>query len=443
MIAAWDGSETASPARRFSLEREVDNRTMQNNLAKVARNRPSRGRSAAHPAPSNSNLKLVSDEAAAPDHRRILAYLAAEKPATPCLVVDLDIVATKYHGLRQALPAAEIFYAVKANPAPEVLARLAALGSSFDTASAGEIRQVLATGADPKRISFGNTIKKTSDIAFAHEVGVDLFAFDSEAELRKIAAAAPGARVFCRILVEGKGALWPLNKKFGCAPQMAADLLVLAPALGLVPYGVSFHVGSQQLDPTQWAGAIAEAKRIFDRTASHGVALKMVDLGGGFPATYGPGIPAVAAYGAAIARALEESFGDRQPEVIVEPGRYMVGDAGVLETEVVLVSRKSYDDDRRWVYLDIGRFGGLAEAEGEAIRYRIRPVSQSAAAEAPVVLAGPTCDSADILYDKAGYALPADLACGDRLRIFSTGAYTTTYSAVNFNGFAPLRAIYI
>ena len=413
---------------------------MKSNLAKVNRNR-------SVPAPvANSNVKLTVAEtptALAPDHSRIISYLEAHKPATPCLVVDLSIVAGKYGDLRAALPAAEIFYAVKANPAPEILGRLVALGSSFDTASAGEIRQVLAAGAKPANISFGNTIKKPADIAFAHEVGVDLFAFDSAAELKKIASHAPGARVFCRILVEGKGALWPLNKKFGCAPEMAADLLIGAAELGLVPFGVSFHVGSQQLDPAQWGAAIAEAKWVFDRAAEQGVTLRMVDLGGGFPATYGPGTPGVAAYGAAIQRALKASFGVNQPEIIIEPGRYMVGDAGVLETEVVLVSQKSYDDDRRWVYLDVGRFGGLAEVEGEAIRYRIRPVAESEAPEAPVVLAGPTCDSADILYDKAGYTLPADLECGDRLRLYSTGAYTTTYSAVNFNGFDPLRAIYI
>jgi ornithine decarboxylase len=413
---------------------------MKNNLAKVSRSR------SANPAVANSNVKLAiaaAPEALAPDHSRIISYLEANKPATPCLVVDLSIVAGKYGDLRSALPAAEIFYAVKANPAPELLGRLVALGSSFDTASAGEIRQVLAAGAKPAQISFGNTIKKPADIAFAHEAGVDLFAFDSEAELKKLASHAPGARVFCRILVEGKGALWPLNKKFGCAPEMAADLLISAASLGLKPYGVSFHVGSQQLDPAQWGAAIAEAKWVFDRAAEQGVTLRMVDLGGGFPATYGPGVPTVAAYGAAIQRALKASFGANQPEIIIEPGRYMVGDAGVLETEVVLVSQKSYDDDRRWVYLDVGRFGGLAEVEGEAIRYRIRPVAESNAPEAPVVLAGPTCDSADILYDKAGYTLPADLESGDRLRLYSTGAYTTTYSAVNFNGFDPLRAIYI
>jgi ornithine decarboxylase len=418
---------------------------MKNNLAKVSRSRSVNPRSIGG-AVANSNVKLAvaaTPEALAPDHSRIISYLEANKPATPCLVVDLSIVAGKYGDLRSALPAAEIFYAVKANPAAEILGRLVALGSSFDTASAGEIRQVLAAGAKPAQISFGNTIKKPADIAFAHSVGVDLFAFDSEAELKKLAQHAPGARVFCRILVEGKGALWPLNKKFGCAPEMAADLLIGATKLGLVPVGVSFHVGSQQLDPAQWGAAIAEAKWVFDRAAEQGVTLRMIDLGGGFPATYGPGVPTVAAYGAAIQRALKASFGANQPEIIIEPGRYMVGDAGVLETEVVLVSQKSYDDARRWVYLDIGRFGGLAEVEGEAIRYRIRPVAESNAPEAPVVLAGPTCDSADILYDKAGYTLPADLESGDRLRLYSTGAYTTTYSAVNFNGFDPLRAIYI
>src|SRR3569623_1844951 len=418
---------------------------MNTNLAKVARSRSSNTQAVA-----NSNLKLaVAAEpqaplvAGAPDHSRNISYLEANQPAPPCLVVDLSIVAGKYGDLRAALPAADIFYAVKANPAPEILGCLVARGSSFDTASAGEIRQVMAAGAKPAQISFGNTIKKPADIAFAHAQGVALFALDSEAELAKIAEHAPGARVFCRILVEGKGALWPLNKMLGCVPEMAADLLVAAASQGLKPVGVSFHVGSQQLDPAQWGAAIANAKWVFDRAAAQGVTLSLIDLGGGFPATYGPGVPAVAAYGAAIQLALKASFGAKQPEIIIEPGRYMVGDAGVLETEVVLVSQKSYEDDRRCVYLDVGRFGGLAEVEGEALRYRIRPVAESKAPEAPVVLAGPTCASADILYDKAGYTLPSDLKSGDKLRLYSTVSYTTTYSAVNFNGFDPLRAIYI
>ncbi len=374
---------------------------------------------------------------------KVLRFLDEQRPATPCLVVDLDVVGEKYRRLTAALPLGEVFYAVKANPAQEVLARLAQLGASFDTASTGEIAQVLALGVAPEKISFGNTIKKQADIAWAHARGVTLYAFDSEAELEKLAAAAPGAQVFCRILIDGEGALWPLNRKFGCDPRMAADLLVRARDLGLVPYGVSFHVGSQQMQPEQWDSAIAAAKSVFRQVAEAGIDLQMIDLGGGFPATYNAPISAIDTYGDAIMTAMTRHFGNDLPRMILEPGRYMVGDAGVLEAEVVLISTKSYDEDRRWVYLDIGRFGGLAEVEGEGIRYRIRPVRKMKGKDGPVVLAGPTCDSADILYDKANYQMPRDLKIGDRVRIFSTGAYTTTYSAVNFNGFEPLKAYYI
>lgn len=375
---------------------------------------------------------------------RVLKFLEETQPATPCLVVDLDIVERKYQGLTQSLPLAEVFYAVKANPAPEVLGRLAKLGASFDTASSGEIRSVMAHGVPAEKISFGNTIKKAADIAWAHQQGVKLYAFDSEAELEKLAVHAPGAQVFCRILVEAEGALWPLNRKFGCVPDMAADLLAKAAALGLQPYGISFHVGSQQLDASQWERPVAAAKAVFDKLAEQGIELKMIDLGGGFPANYTTGGKGIESYGDAIMTSITKHFGNRLPRIIVEPGRYMVGDAGVLEAEVVLISRKSYNaDDRRWVYLDIGRFGGLAETEGEAIRYRIEPSRMIDGDKQPVVLAGPTCDSADILYDKARYEMPVDLKIGDRVRIFSAGAYTTTYSAVNFNGFEPLKAYYI
>ncbi|HET6158226.1 MAG TPA: type III PLP-dependent enzyme [Dongiaceae bacterium] len=374
---------------------------------------------------------------------KVEQFLNDRRPATPCLVVDLDVVAEKYRGLTTALPLAEVFYAVKANPAQEVLSRLADLGASFDTASAGEIAQVLSLGVAPERVSSGNTIKKQSDIAWAYARGVKLYAFDSKAELEKIAEAAPGAQVFCRILIDGEGALWPLNRKFGCAPKMAGDLLIQARELGLEPYGVSFHVGSQQMLPGQWDAAVASVKKVFKQVAKAGIDLQMIDLGGGFPSRYNTPVEAIGAYGDAIMNAMTRHFGNDLPRMIVEPGRYMVGDAGVLEAEVVLISTKSYGEDRRWVYLDIGRFGGLAEVEGEGIRYRIRPVREMGTDEGPVVLAGPTCDSADILYDKANYHMPRDLKIGDRVRIFATGAYTTTYSAVNFNGFEPLKAYYI
>src|SRR5580692_1936175 len=164
----------------------------------------------------------------------------------PCLVVDLDVVRENYGAFAKALPDSRVFYAVKANPAPELLTLLVSLGSCFDTASVAEIEMVLAAGAAPERISFGNTIKKERDIARAYALGVRLFAVDCKAEVEKIGRAAPGAKVFCRILCDCVGAEWPLSRKFGCDPQMAVDVLDCAKQLGLVPHGISFHVGSQQ-----------------------------------------------------------------------------------------------------------------------------------------------------------------------------------------------------
>ena len=369
--------------------------------------------------------------------KKIKRFLADRQPQTPCLVVDLDVVRQAYKKLSRAIPEAVIYYAVKANPAEQILSLLASLGSSFDCASLNEIDQVLAAGGSAERISFGNTIKRRSDIAAAHARGVRLFAFDSREELEKIADAAPGARVFCRILTSGAGAEWPLSRKFGCEPEMAEHLLLAARDLGVVPCGVSFHVGSQQRDPRQWDDAVAAAAKLFRSLAEAGIELDLLNVGGGFPARYRRKLPVLCAYGAAIRRAVHRYFGNRLPNVIVEPGRQMVGEAGIIQTEVLLISRKARGDDRRWVYLDIGKFGGLAETEGEAIQYPVK--SRRRGKSERVILAGPTCDSADVLYERSNYRLPLDLSIGDKIEIRATGAYTSTYASVGFNGFEPLR----
>lgn len=370
---------------------------------------------------------------------RITKFLAENQVETPCLVVDLDVVEQNYKALTRLLPQARTFYAVKANPAVEIVHRLAGLGSGFDIASPGEIDLCLTEGIAADRMSYGSTIKKERDIAYAYGRGVRLFAFDSEVELQKLAKVAPGAQVFCRVLMDCGGAEWPLSRKFGCSPDMAADLLVKARSFGLDPYGVAFHVGSQQTDLSQWNTAIELVSRLFTVLHKHDVELRMVNLGGGFPARYRAEVPPVEAYAQAVMQAVTRHFGNRLPDLIVEPGRGIVGDAGVILSEVVLISSKDYDDDKRWVYLDIGKFSGLAETMDEAIKYRIR-TPRDGGPEGPVVLAGPTCDSADILYEKADYRLPLDLQVGDRVQILATGAYTTTYSSIGFNGFPPLKS---
>ena len=360
----------------------------------------------------------------------------------PVLIVDLDVVRDNYTAFAKSLPDTRVFYAVKANPAPEVLSLLAGLGSCFDTASVAEIEMALAAGATPDRISYGNTIKKERDIARAFALGIRLYAVDCAAEVEKVARAAPGARVFCRILSDCVGAEWPLSRKFGCEPAMAVDVLEHALRLGLEPYGVSFHVGSQQRNQHAWDRALASAASVFKECGERGINLSMVNLGGGFPTKYLKNVPTVKTYGNAIFKALRKHFGNRIPETIIEPGRGMVGNAGVIESEVVLVSKKSEEDDVRWVYLDIGKFGGLAETMDESIRYPIRTPRDGGEA-GPCVLAGPTCDSMDVLYEKQPYDLPISLEIGDKVLIEGTGAYTTTYASVAFNGFAPLKAYHI
>lgn len=373
---------------------------------------------------------------------RIIDFLATRRPEGPCLVVDLDVVRDNFLNFARVLPDTRVFYAVKANPAPQVLSLLASLGSCFDTASVPEIEMALAAGATPDRISFGNTIKKERDIARAFELGVRLFAFDSQAELEKIARSAPGSQVFCRILCDGAGADWPLSRKFGCEPEMATGLLENAHRMGLEAYGLSFHVGSQQRNTGAWDKALASVAAVFRELAGRGIELRMVNMGGGFPTKYIRDVPTVQQYGTAIEESLRTHFGNHLPETIIEPGRGMVGSAGVLQTEVVLISTKSDTDTNRWVYLDVGKFGGLAETMDEAVRYKIVTPRDGDATE-PCILAGPTCDSADVLYERDPYPLPVSLEIGDKLLIEATGAYTTTYASVAFNGFSPLQAFYI
>ncbi len=369
---------------------------------------------------------------------RIREFLKNREDEGPCLVVDLDVVRDNYLAFARALPDSRVYYAVKANPAPEILKLLAELGACFDVASVSETEAVLAAGATPDHISYGNTIKKESEIAAAFALGVTLYAIDCEAEADKIARAAPGSRVICRIHCDGTGAEWPLSRKFGCEPDFAVDILEHAHRRGLVPLGISFHVGSQQHNVEAWDRALASTAAIFRGCAERGLTLAMVNLGGGFPARYVRKTPKLEAYGKAIFRSLRKHFGNDIPNTIIEPGRGLVGNAGIIEAEVVLVARRSPGEELRWVYLDIGKFNGLAETIAESIRYPIR-TCKDRDAMAPCIIAGPTCDSVDVLYEKTPYPLPVTLAIGDKVLIEATGAYTTTYSSVGFNGYPPLR----
>ncbi len=389
---------------------------------------------------SNQSIK-VEDYYDQATFSRMKAF--ADTKETPFVVIDTATVDRNYDELTGNFPFANIYYAVKANPAPEILKLLSDKGSSFDIASIYELNKVLNLGVSPERCSYGNTIKKSKDIRYFYDKGVRMFATDSEADLRNIAKAAPGSKIYVRILTEGSyTADWPLSRKFGCQNDMAMDLLILARDLGLNPYGVSFHVGSQQRDIDSWDAAIGKVKVIFERLQEEdGITLKMINLGGGFPANYITKTNDLATYAQEIIRFIQEDFGDDFPEIILEPGRSLISNAGILVSEVVLISRKARTSLHRWIYTDVGKFSGLIETLDESIKYPIYTEKTGELEE--VVIAGPTCDSADIMYENYKYGLPLNLAIGDRMYWFSTGAYTTTYSAIEFNGFPPLKDYYV
>jgi ornithine decarboxylase len=379
---------------------------------------------------------FVSDK----DWERFLEY--SQDLETPCIVLNLNTIRLNYQRLRGFFPYSQIYYAVKANPEPEIISLLAEMGSNFDIASRWELDRVLSLGISAERVSYGNTIKKAKDIAYFYEKGVRLYATDSKEDLKHIAGNAPGSKVYVRILIDASStADWPLSRKFGCHPDMAYDLLIMARDLGLVPCGISFHVGSQQRDIGQWDDAIAKTKYLFSSLEEdEDIHLSIINMGGGFPAPYTQATNDLSEYAAEIKRYLIDDFGDDLPKIILEPGRSLVGNSGILISEVVLISRKNNTALNRWVYLDAGKFNGLIETLDESIKYPI--VSSKdlpGCKEAEVILAGPTCDSMDIIYEDYKYRLPVDLKIGDRLYFLSTGAYTASYASVGFNGFPPIK----
>ncbi|MCK9169871.1 MAG: type III PLP-dependent enzyme [Treponema sp.] len=365
---------------------------------------------------------------------------------TPNIVINLHTVKNNFTKLRDSFPYACIFYAMKANPGEPVLKMLIEMGSNFDIASKYELDQILGLGVSPDRLSYGNTIKKAKDIKYFYDKGVRMFATDCKDDLKNIAEQAPGSRVYVRILVENSvTADWPLSRKFGCHPDMAYDLLVLARDLGLTPYGISFHVGSQQRDIGQWNDAIAKTKYLFTSLEEEeNIKLTMINMGGGFPASYIEPTNSLQEYASEITRYLHDDFGDDIPEIILEPGRSLVGDSGVLTSEVIMTSRKNNTALNRWIYVDSGKFNGLIETLDESIKYPVIVEGyEKDAKEGEVIIAGPTCDSMDIMYENAKYKLPVGLKAGDRLYWLSTGAYTSTYASICFNGFPPIKTYYM
>ncbi|MBU7596267.1 alanine racemase [Streptomyces sp. P38-E01] len=364
------------------------------------------------------------------------------------IVYDLDGIRHRYDTLRRELPGADIRFAMKACPVDDVLRALLHRGAGIDAASVPELHRAQRLGAPRSRTHYGNTVVSDRDIADAHRLGVTDFAADSLETVAALARHAPGARVYCRLMTTGRGALWALGRKFGCSREEAVRVLEAADRAGLRPSGLSVHVGSQQTDPAAWRAAFDSLDAVLTALAGRGPVPDHVNLGGGLPALGGldrdgeaaaPPIEAILRTLREGAARLRRHHGERL-RLVIEPGRHLVADHGTIHARALRLTRRRLPDgsSQAWLYLSVGRFNGLYEMD--ALRYPLRfPTHPADAPTVPAVVAGPSCDSDDAYpATHAPAQVPVDLASGDPVHVLHCGAYAVSYMTEGFNGFAPL-----
>ncbi len=353
----------------------------------------------------------------------LLPYLKPQK--TPLLLMDLQGIKSRYIEVKYHFSQFKVYYAVKANDHVDILKTLAELGSGFEVASSEELKKVLELGVKPERIISSNPVKPMDFIAYAYEKGINRFVVDSFTEVDKLTKTAPRSRVYVRLVVPNEGSDWPLSKKFGVDVDTALDILEYAQSKGLVPYGITFHVGSQCNNFRNWLIGIKKASELWQKAKLRGLRLQMLNMGGGLPVRYtyeALRIEDIAYY----VKGLLQKFMPSLPhELQIEPGRGIVGDQGIMVCRVIGKAKRG---EENWLYIDTGVFNGLAEALG-GIRY---PFYLERSGELKEwTIGGVSCDSMDVVARMVPLPEPE---VGDYLYILSAGAYTTVYAA-DFNGF--------
>lgn len=358
---------------------------------------------------------------------------------TPFLVMDLNDVKQKYRELKQNLPDFEVYYAVKCNPEQPILETLKKQGSSFEIASLGELKRLIKIGVDPAKVIYSNPVKPIDHIKKAYKLGVRFFAYDSPEELEKIAKHAPGSKVYLRVSVSNHGSLINLANKFGANKYHALPLISLAIDFGLVPYGLAFHIGSQSENIQLWDQAFDDIVGIIKTLNEHGVQISSLNIGGGFPVRYTEKVPTIAEISKKINKNLKKL--PYKVKLWCEPGRYLVGEAGVVATTII---GKTTRQNNPWVFVDAGRFQAFVEMfESDSLKYPIFTSIDSKPSSKPKSLytvTGPSCDSYDTI--SRDISLPTNLQVGDRVYFATAGAYTHVYGAP-FNDFPVPKLIFI
>ena len=345
---------------------------------------------------------------------------------TPRLLLNKVTIQQKLHEFRDAAPSVEVFYALKANADEQLVRFFVSMGAGFEISTMGELQLLQRLGVAPDRIISGNTIRSPEFIRSSHLYGIAQFCVDSFGEVEKLAREAPGSRILVRLAVDNSGSEWPLAEKFGAPRDEALELLFQTRAAGLQPCGVTFHVGSQSVDVASWGKALEETHWVWEKASLGGLDLRVLNLGGGFPAHYVRAVPSIAEIFRYLLPCVENKFGT-DIQLQAEPGRGLVAEAGTLLTRVLGKSKRS---GAYWLHLDVGVFNGLIESLG-GIKYIFSLYGEAQRGEQREwVIAGPSCDSMDVIARGVVLPEPED---GDILLIHTAGAYTSAYAS-SFNG---------
>jgi len=363
--------------------------------------------------------------------RRVL-----KKDKAPLMLVSRGVLKKQYEKFKKHLPNVTPYYAIKANPNPEVIKYFIRLGTGFDVASGNEMKLVLDLGADPKKIIFANTIKSMEDIAYAYRQKVKFMTFDNESELYKIAKHCPGARVLVRIKVDNVGSTVELSLKFGADPDQAIFLLKKAKSLGLRPAGVAFHVGSQCINVENYLKALDVSSEIFSEAGRIGLELDTLDIGGGFPIRHFDDDDHVRFKD--IARHIRKKMRRLFPKgtkFMAEPGRYLVGPAGTLVTQVI---GRTFRNNKNYYYLNDGVYADFSGIVFDHCRYEFKSLRRGQ--KFLSALAGPTCDSFDTI--SLNEDLP-ELDVGNVVYVKNIGAYSCASAVPAFNGFPPAKILLV
>ena len=365
------------------------------------------------------------------DFSQVQQVLQGQAYQRPFLVVDSEIIRNKARRFKAAMPKVRPHYAVKANPHPQVLKTLIEEGVGFEIASIAELDLLLSLNVPAAEIFYSNPMKSRQYLEYAAAHGVEWYVIDSVEELRKIVSIKADAKLYLRIDTPNLGSDWPLSGKFGAHSPEITEIISVAALLKADLAGVTFHVGSQCLNPDNWRVGIERAKRVFSEMRLAGLSPRLLNIGGGYPVRHVKPMPAIEK----IAEVVNAGLADlpSHVQVIAEPGRYLVSDAGYFVCRVVGTATRA---GKRWMYWDAGVFGGVIETT-EGLHYQIK--TDRSGPLVPWSVAGPTCDSVDVMM--RDQLLPADLAEGDFIYLRNAGAYTTAYAS-QFNGF-PLPDVVV